>query len=111
MHLADLSLKERQEKLKELGLPAFRAKQLSVHYFVQLHHDPERMSDLPGGRARELAEELFPPLLTEVRRLTTDKGDTIKFLWRLFDGALVESVLMRYPAGSRCACPARPAAA
>jgi len=32
-----------------------------------------------------------------VRRLDTDKGDTIKFLWKLHDGALVESVLMRYP--------------
>ena len=40
---------------------------------------------------------MLPPLLTEVKRLQTDKGDTIKFLWRLFDGALVESVLMRYP--------------
>jgi 23S rRNA (adenine2503-C2)-methyltransferase len=35
--------------------------------------------------------------MTEVRRLETDRGDTIKFLWRLHDGALVESVLMRYP--------------
>jgi len=40
---------------------------------------------------------MLPPLLTEVRRLETDRGDTIKFLWRLHDGALVESVLMRYP--------------
>jgi 23S rRNA (adenine2503-C2)-methyltransferase len=40
---------------------------------------------------------MLPPLLTEVRRLRTDGGETIKFLWRLFDGALVESVLMRYP--------------
>ncbi|MCW1007127.1 hypothetical protein OJ594_12315, partial [Streptococcus anginosus] len=29
--------------------------------------------------------------------METDRGDTVKFLWRLFDGALVESVLMRYP--------------
>jgi 23S rRNA (adenine2503-C2)-methyltransferase len=35
-------------------------------------------------------------MITEVKRLQTDKGDTVKFLWRLFDGALVESVLMRY---------------
>jgi 23S rRNA (adenine2503-C2)-methyltransferase len=40
---------------------------------------------------------MLPPLLTEVKRLKTDNGDTIKILWRLFDGALVESVLMRYP--------------
>src|SRR5699024_12403780 len=47
---------------------------------------------------------------TEVRRLRTENGDTIKFLWRLFDGALVESVLMRYRnrvtlcVSSQCGC-------
>ncbi|KHL01456.1 50S rRNA methyltransferase [Sinomonas humi] len=96
-HLADLTLAERQAKLKELGLPAFRAKQLSTHYFQHWTTDPERMSDLPKAGREELVEAMFPPLLTEVRRLRTDDGNTIKFLWRLFDGALVESVLMRYP--------------
>ncbi|WP_234865515.1 23S rRNA (adenine(2503)-C(2))-methyltransferase RlmN [Sinomonas albida] len=96
-HLADLSLAERAEKLKELGLQPFRAKQLSTHYFQHWTTDPERMSDLPKSGREELVEAMFPPLLTEVRRLRTDDGNTIKFLWRLFDGALVESVLMRYP--------------
>jgi 23S rRNA (adenine2503-C2)-methyltransferase len=96
-HLADLTLAERAEKLKELGLPAFRAKQLSTHYFQHWTTDPEAMSDLPKAGREELVTQMFPPLLTEVRRLRTDNGDTIKFLWRLFDGALVESVLMRYP--------------
>jgi 23S rRNA (adenine2503-C2)-methyltransferase len=36
-------------------------------------------------------------LLTEVRQLETDAGATRKSLWRLHDGTLVESVLMRYP--------------
>ncbi|WP_461173193.1 23S rRNA (adenine(2503)-C(2))-methyltransferase RlmN [Arthrobacter sp. Z1-9] len=96
-HLADLSLAERGAKMKELGLPAFRAKQLSTHYFQHWTVDPEAMSDLPKAGREELVSQMFPPLLTEVRRQRSDKGDTIKFLWRLFDGALVESVLMRYP--------------
>lgn len=110
VHLADLSLAERQAKLKELGLPAFRAKQLSVHYFQHYTTDPETMSDLPRERRDDLVSEMFPTLLTEVKRLTTDNGDTIKFLWRLFDGSLVESVLMRYPGritlcvSSQCGC-------
>ncbi len=37
-------------------------------------------------------------MLDEVRTVTTDDGTTRKTLWRLHDGALVESVLMRYPA-------------
>ena len=110
VHLADLSLAERQAKLKEMGLPAFRAKQLSVHYFQHYTTDPETMSDLPRERRDDLVSEMFPTLLTEVKRLTTDNGDTIKFLWRLFDGSLVESVLMRYPGritlcvSSQCGC-------
>ena len=110
MHLADMTMAERQEKMKELGLPAFRAKQISVHYFTHHTTDPEKMSDLPKDRKQEIVDTFFPPLLTEVKRLVTDDGRTIKFLWRLFDGSLVESVLMRYPKritlciSSQCGC-------
>lgn len=97
LHFADLSVSERVEKVKALGLPGFRAKQLATHYFVHYTDNAEEMTDLPKEGREELVKELFPPLLTEVKRLQTDKGDTIKFLWKLFDGALVESVLMRYP--------------
>jgi 23S rRNA (adenine2503-C2)-methyltransferase len=96
-HLADLSPAERKAKVEELGLPGFRAKQLSTHYFTHCTTDAAAMTDLPASGREELVSALLPPLLTEVRRLRTDDGRTIKFLWRLFDGALVESVLMRYP--------------
>jgi len=96
-HWADLTAEQRVERVKELGLPGFRAKQLSTHYFVHYTDDAGRMTDLPAAGRDELVAELFPPLLTEVKRLRTDSGDTIKFLWKLFDGARVESVLMRYP--------------
>ena len=97
VHLADLTPAERIEKVKELGLPGFRAKQLSTHYFRHYTSDPAHMTDLPADSREQLVAGMLPPLLTEVRRLETDRGDTIKFLWRLHDGALVESVLMRYP--------------
>ena len=97
VHFVDLTEEERIEKVKELGFPAFRAKQLANHYFVHYTDDASDMTDLPKDGKEKLVAELFPPLLTEVKRLQTDKGDTIKFLWKLFDGALVESVLMRYP--------------
>jgi 23S rRNA (adenine2503-C2)-methyltransferase len=97
VHLADLTPDERRARVAELGLPAFRAGQLSTHYFTHYTSDPADMTDLPAAGREELVAGLLPPLLTEVRRLRTDKGDTIKFLWKLHDGALVESVLMRYP--------------
>ncbi len=109
-HLADLTAAEREARVKELGQPGFRAKQLSTHYFTHYTRDPERMTDLPQQHRAELVSQMMPPLLTEVKRLTTDDGATVKFLWRLFDGALIESVLMRYPGritlcvSSECGC-------
>jgi 23S rRNA (adenine2503-C2)-methyltransferase len=97
VHWADLSIGAREAKVKELGLPSFRAKQISTHYFTHYSDRAAEMTDLPAVGRDELVSQVLPPLLTEVKRLRTDKGDTIKFLWRLFDGALVESVLMRYP--------------
>jgi 23S rRNA (adenine2503-C2)-methyltransferase len=114
-HLADLSADERTALATELGLPGFRAKQLSTHYFSRLVDDPAQMTDLPAAQRDELVAALLPPLMTPLRTLEADKGATRKTLWRLFDGALVESVLMRYPgrvtmcvssqAGCGMACP------
>ena len=101
VHLSDLTMAERRAKVAELGLPAFRADQLSRHWFARLTNDPARWTDIPPAVRETLDEALAPTLLTEARRQEADKGLTVKSLWRLFDGALVESVLMRYPATDR----------
>jgi 23S rRNA (adenine2503-C2)-methyltransferase len=95
-HLADLSETERRSVVTELGEKAFRADQLSRHYFGRLENDPAAMTDLPAGVRQTLGRALLPPLLTEVRHVETDAGTTRKTLWKLHDGTLVESVLMRY---------------
>jgi 23S rRNA (adenine2503-C2)-methyltransferase len=114
-HLADLDLTERRAALVACGEPAYRADQISRHYFGRTVTDPAEMTDLPAGSRDRLAEILLPPLLTEVRTQECDEGETRKTLWRLHDGALVESVFMRYPnrvtmcvssqAGCGMACP------
>ncbi len=96
-HLADLSLEQRREAAVAMGHPAYRATQLSTHYFERLVDQPQDMTDLPKAVRDDLVADLLPTLLTPVRNLTADRGATIKQVWRLFDGALVESVLMRYP--------------
>ncbi|HEY5134718.1 MAG TPA: 23S rRNA (adenine(2503)-C(2))-methyltransferase RlmN [Candidatus Nanopelagicales bacterium] len=96
-HLADLTAAERREAVTTLGLPAFRADQVSRHYFARLSDHPSTWTDIPASQRDDLATALTPPLMSSVRELTTDAGTTRKQLWRLFDGALVESVLMRYP--------------
>jgi len=96
-HLADLGLAERRQAVAELGEREFRADQLSRHYFGRYTDSPEDMTDLPAAARSALVAELLPRLLTSERELACDKGATRKMLWRLFDGALVESVLMKYP--------------
>jgi 23S rRNA (adenine2503-C2)-methyltransferase len=114
-HLADLSAAERRAAVAELGQPAYRADQLSRHYFGRLTDSADEMTDLPANARSALVTALLPRLLTPTRELTCDRGMTRKTLWRAADGALVESVLMRYPdritmcvssqAGCGMACP------
>jgi 23S rRNA (adenine2503-C2)-methyltransferase len=96
-HLADLAAAERKAAVEALGHKGFRAKQLSVHYFERLVESPEEMTDLPKAIRDDLVRDLLPPLLTPIVQRTADDGATIKSAWRLHDGAIVESVLMRYP--------------
>jgi 23S rRNA (adenine2503-C2)-methyltransferase len=80
-----------------MGERPFRAVQLSTHYFSHLADDPADMTDVPAAAREPLAAALLPRLLTAVRHQEADRGTTRKTLWRLHDGATVESVLMRYP--------------
>ena len=96
-HLADFDPAGRKAAVEALGHKGFRAKQLSTHYFEHLVESPADMSDLPKAIRDELVAALMPQLLTPVRTQLADKGKTVKSVWRLHDGALVESVLMRYP--------------
>jgi len=114
-HLADLDPAERRAALTGFGEPPYRAGQLSRHYFARFTNDPAHMTDLPAGSRDALAAEFLPGLLTAERQLSCDDGATRKTLWRAFDGAYLESVLMRYPdrvtvcvssqAGCGMACP------
>ena len=95
-HIADFDMAGRREFLKELGYQPFRASQLSKHYFERLVNDPVQMTDLPARDRDEIVSRAMPQLLTPVRTLEADGGDTLKVVHRLFDGALIESVIMRY---------------
>jgi 23S rRNA (adenine2503-C2)-methyltransferase len=114
-HLADLDGAARRAVVEDMGEPGFRSRQLSTHYFVRLADDPAQMTDLPAASRNRLATALLPVLMSPVRTQLADGGTTRKTLWRMHDGALVESVLMRYPgrvtmcvssqAGCGMACP------
>ena len=98
-HLKSMTQDEIGTALKELGQPAFRAKQV----FSWLHkgvRSYDEMTNLPKALRERLAETY--PLHTPkvVRRQESKKDGTIKFLWELSDGNCVETVLMRYHYGN-----------
>ncbi len=85
--------------LKELGEPAFRARQI----FKWLYRGAvsfEEMTDLAKPLRQKLEQTawLIPPAVA--RKQESRQDGTIKYLWRLADGNCVESVLMRYQHGN-----------
>lgn len=109
-HLADLDAQTRREAVLACGEQSFRAEQMARSYF-----GAGSLEALPAGSRAALRAALLPDLLHPVRHIETDGGTTRKTLWRTFDGAQLESVLMGYPdrvtvcvssqAGCGMACP------
>ncbi len=99
MNLKSMTLPELSARLKEMGQPAFRAKQVYtwLHKGVRSY---EEMTNLPLALRQQLAEQ-FPICPPEVvRKQESQKDGTIKHLWKLSDGNCVETVLMRYHYGN-----------
>ena len=98
-HLKSMTLAEMNSLFKELGQPAFRAKQVYtwLHKGVRSY---EEMSNLPKALREVLAEKypILPPRV--VRKQESQRDGTIKYLWQLSDGNCVETVLMRYHYGN-----------
>ena len=99
MNLKSMTIPEIGAVLKELGQPAFRAKQV----YTWLHKGVrsfEEMTNLPRELRLKLAEQypIYAPQV--VRKQESQKDGTIKYLWQLADGNCVETVLMRYHYGN-----------
>ncbi len=90
----DLTLPQWETHLEELGEPAFRAKQI-YHWLHQRHAGAYRiMTDTPES-LREQLESKIPIKPLELVEQRTDPSDrTVKALWRLEDGELIETVRM-----------------
>ena len=84
--------------LKALGQPAFRAKQV----FSWLHQGAafEQMSNLPKALRETLAETCTANPVAVLETIESKLDGTIKLLYRLPDGHVIEGVLMRYKYGN-----------
>ncbi len=79
--------------LREKDIPAYRAKQIMEWVYQKRVISWEEMRTLPQGLREELAREL-PLNFPEVMTISGSRDTTQKLLLRLFDGELIETVLI-----------------
>lgn len=97
--LCDLSPEQIAELLKEYGQPAFRAKQIFSH--ISSGRELDEMSNVPKDLTNRLKEDGWRALGLKIEKSFKSAMDgTVKYLYTLSDGNIIEGVLMRYKYGN-----------
>ena len=93
----DLSPADWKEALSAMGEPAFRAGQV----FSWLHKgvDFSEMGNLPAALRQKLARTYDAQAVVIAEKFVSAQDGTVKYLFRLHDGNLIEGVRMRYHHG------------
>jgi 23S rRNA (adenine2503-C2)-methyltransferase len=91
--LKSLLLSELQEQLRNLGEPSYRAGQILDWLYKKRVDTIDKMTNLPRSLRSRLAEKL-PLGKIEIVRVLGARDTTRKFLFRLIDENLIESVLI-----------------
>ena len=94
----DYSISDLENYFANMGLKPYKAKQLFKWLYEKRVHDFDEMSDISKKVIAELKNDFSIDLLN-IRTSQTSKDGTIKFLFELSDGALIESVLMKFDYG------------
>ncbi|MCQ2471407.1 MAG: 23S rRNA (adenine(2503)-C(2))-methyltransferase RlmN [Clostridia bacterium] len=94
-----MNLQEVTEVCKSLGLPSYRAGQIYKWLQQVGVSDYDEMTNLPKDLRNKLKEQ-YPIHGCEVELKRASKIDeTVKYLFKLYDGNYIESVLMKYKYG------------
>ncbi len=96
-NLADLSLDEIKTLLEEKGVPSYRAKQLYAQ--ITRANSYEEMSDIPKS-LRETLKEEYNDLAVKIEKKFLSKDGTVKYLYRLSDGNIIEGAFMTQSYGN-----------
>lgn len=98
MDIRSLTYEELEEYMVQQGFPKFRAGQIYQWLHQKLVRAPEEMSNLPKPLREQLKEDWIG--VEEEARFTSRMDGTNKFLFRLMDDNLIESVWMPYQHGN-----------
>jgi 23S rRNA (adenine2503-C2)-methyltransferase len=91
--IKSLSLDGLQEKLRGFGQPSYRARQIIDWLYTKRATSFEEMTDLPRALRAELGEQ-FAFDKIDIIRVLGSRDTTRKFLFRLGDESLIETVLI-----------------
>ena len=86
------------ELLSDMGQPKFRAGQL-YKWLQSGVQDFDSMTDMPKALREKLKEECYIADVKIVKRLQSKIDETVKYVYELYDGEYIESVLMKYEHG------------
>ena len=98
--IKSLNYEEVQALLTEMGEKAFRGKQIYQWMHQKLADGFEDMNNIPKALKQKLEERCSFTWLEPVEILTSQVDGTQKYLFRLQDGHVIESVLMKYQHGN-----------
>lgn len=93
--LCSLTLEELKAWMAQQGEKPFRAAQVFDWVYSKGAEGFQEMTNLGKELREKLSQALSFPAIKLVRQVESEDGETTKYLWRLADGKLVESVLIR----------------
>lgn len=94
----DLTLQDWEEYMKEKGFPKFRALQL-YQWLMKGTLDLSKMTNVPNDIKKAISEDLIVESMSVEKHLVSKIDGTQKFVFQLYDGHRIETVLMRYKTG------------
>lgn len=98
--LKSLNYQEMQEEMSAIGEKAFRGKQIYQWLHEKLVNTPDEMGNIPAVLKEKLKAEYTCTSLQMIDVFTSGIDGTQKYLFRLHDGNVIESVLMKYKHGN-----------
>ena len=98
MDIKSMTLSELTDTIIQKGYPKFRAKQIYDWMHVKLVRDVEEMKNVPKEMKQWIAQDFVS--LEVVERYESKIDGTNKFVFRLQDGNVIESVFMPYSYGN-----------
>ena len=97
--IKSLSIDELKSEINNLKLPSFRAEQIYKWLHEAGVSSFDEMTNLSKSLREELKKYYFIPVCTIENKLVSKLDDTVKYLFKLFDGEYIESVVMKYKYG------------